>query len=76
MIQFQENPRTDGRTDRPYFIGHFRQPLGIQQLHEHYLSKLVIPSSKIGMVLAVIFTYPINNEFITKVEFIIATFSS
>ena len=24
MIQFQENARTDGRTDRPYFIGHFR----------------------------------------------------
>ena len=34
MIQFQENARTDRRTDRrmdrPYFIGPFRLPPGVQ----------------------------------------------
>ena len=35
MIQFKENARTDGRTegwtDRLYFIGPFRLPPGVQQ---------------------------------------------
>ena len=31
MIQFHENARTDGRTDRPYFIGPFRLPPEFQE---------------------------------------------
>ena len=34
MIQFQENARTDGRTERPYFIGPFRLPPGVQYKEE------------------------------------------
>ena len=34
MIQFQENAHTEGqkdeRADRPYFIGPFQLPLGVQ----------------------------------------------
>ena len=31
MVQFKENAWTDGRTNRPYFIGPFRLPPGVQQ---------------------------------------------
>ena len=34
MIQFQENARTDRRTERPYFIGPFRLPPGVQYKEE------------------------------------------
>ena len=30
-MQFQENARTDGRTVRPYFIGPFWLPPGVQK---------------------------------------------
>ena len=38
MTQFKENARTDGRTDRPSFVGPFRLPAGFQ------LFTLSIPS--------------------------------
>ena len=46
MIQFQENAHTEGqkdeRTDRPYFIGPFQLPLGVQnQLDISQLSKII-----------------------------------
>ena len=31
MTQFQKNTQTDGRTDKPYFIGHFWLLLGVQK---------------------------------------------
>ena len=37
MIQFQENAWTDGRTNRPYFIGPFWLLLGVQKYK--YLNK-------------------------------------
>ena len=33
MTQFQENAWTDGRTDRPYFIGHFDYCQGSKKKH-------------------------------------------
>ena len=50
MIQFKENTRTDGRTegrmdgrtDRPYFIGPFRLPPGVQKSVK-YLHKAMYP---------------------------------
>ena len=36
MIEFQENARTKGGTDKPYFIGPFRLPPGVQK----YLSQI------------------------------------
>ena len=38
MIQFKENARTDGRTGRPYFIGPFRLPPGLNKLLETILN--------------------------------------
>ena len=36
MMQFQENTRTDGRMDRPYFIGPFRLPPGVQKVKQSF----------------------------------------
>ena len=41
MSQFRENLRTNGRMDKPYFIGPFRPRPGVQKENKQITDKMI-----------------------------------